>query len=126
MGVADLRIEFDWNGWVPLKVKFVAWCSVQNRLPRSTKLVRRHVFIPDVWCKICLEEDESAAHLFVGCMFAQRVWDYVVGWCKIKPKYILELKDLLHVPKVNHGSPKWKNVASVNCQGIHLGFVEEK
>ncbi|KAF5761564.1 putative reverse transcriptase zinc-binding domain-containing protein [Helianthus annuus] len=84
---SDLRIGYEWNGWVPIKVNFVAWRLVLNRLPTAVNLVQRNINIPDTRCKVCNEEDESASHLFVACNFAQKVWDFVVGWCRLGPLF---------------------------------------
>ncbi|KAJ0883842.1 putative RNA-directed DNA polymerase [Helianthus annuus] len=107
---ADLGIGFRWNGWVPIKVNFVVWRLVLNRLPTAMDLVHRNINIQDVNCKVCGEENETAVHIFVTCNLAQQVWEFVVGWCKIRPFFILELKDFVDIHNRNRGSKKWHRV----------------
>ncbi|KAF5772129.1 putative reverse transcriptase zinc-binding domain-containing protein [Helianthus annuus] len=88
----------------------MVWRLALNRLPTIENLARRNIHIPNLRCKICDESDETSSHLFVECYLAQKVWDFVVEWCKIRPFFILEIKDLVNIHNGYRGSAKWRRV----------------
>ncbi|KAF5788296.1 putative reverse transcriptase zinc-binding domain-containing protein [Helianthus annuus] len=85
-------------------VDFLIWRIVQDKLPTTTALARRNIFVLNTRCKMCEDEDESALHLFVSCRIAVLVWEVISQWCKLSPIYILELKDSANINKRNRGS----------------------
>jgi hypothetical protein len=68
-----------WRPWAPPKCKSFAWLVFQNRVWTADRLQRRG------WpncglCKLCNQEQESAAHLLFKCRFTTRVWTSIKHW----------------------------------------------
>ncbi|KAL9997323.1 putative reverse transcriptase zinc-binding domain-containing protein [Helianthus debilis subsp. tardiflorus] len=103
-----LGLDFEWNSWCPLKVNFMIWRLIQDRLPTRVALQRRNIQLPSSRCCLCNEHDETALHFFGACSVASQIWDFVSKWCKIKPIFIFELKDFGNIHKQNRGSKLWK------------------
>ncbi|XP_022008104.1 uncharacterized protein LOC110907425 [Helianthus annuus] len=113
---SDLGLEFEWNSWTPIKVNFLIWRIVQDKVPTIMALARRNINVPDVRCKLCGDEEESALHLFGTCRITNQIWEFIVHWCRIRPIYVLELKDLAAIHKRNRGSNRWKKVVYMVIQ----------
>jgi hypothetical protein len=66
-----------WKCKVTPQIKFFAWLILQDRLHTRIMLVRRHFNVhPDSLCVLCPHrEEETIAHLFFQCDFAQACWD---------------------------------------------------
>ncbi|KAJ0444928.1 putative reverse transcriptase zinc-binding domain-containing protein [Helianthus annuus] len=94
-------------------VDFLIWRIVQDKLPTTTALARRNIFVLNTRCKMCEDEDESALHLFVSCRIAVLVWEFISQWCKLSPIYVLELKDSTNINNRNKGSRKWRKSPSM-------------
>ncbi|KAL4582705.1 hypothetical protein LXL04_007264 [Taraxacum kok-saghyz] len=60
----ELDYKHWWNKWVPLKVNFLCWRAVLNRLPSKLELEKRQVSIPSIDCAICNMAEESCEHSF--------------------------------------------------------------
>jgi hypothetical protein len=71
-----------WKVWAPPKVKFFAWLAIRNRIWTADRLERRG------WdncglCPLCMQTQETAAHLFSQCRYTKRLWDMVKSWLGI-------------------------------------------
>jgi len=62
-----------WRASVPPKVKFFAWLALHGRIWTSDRR-RRHGLQDDASCALCDQEDETADHLLLGCVFTREVW----------------------------------------------------
>ncbi|KAJ0445231.1 putative RNA-directed DNA polymerase [Helianthus annuus] len=113
---SDLGIQFEWNSWSPIKINFLLWRLIQDRIPTAVALQRRNVDLPSVRCNLCNAFEESALHLFGACSVAIQVWDYIARWCRLKPIFILELKDLANIHNQNRGSKMWKKAVYLVVQ----------
>ncbi|KAF5760166.1 putative RNA-directed DNA polymerase [Helianthus annuus] len=113
---SDLRLDFEWNNWSPIKVNFLVWRLIQDKLPTKAALNRRNVIIEDNRCKMCGDEEESALHLFASCRIAEQIWEFITRWCRIKQVLVLELKDLANIHKCNRGSHRWKKTVNLVTQ----------
>ena len=68
-----------WKHWAPPKCKIFAWLVLQNRVWTADRLERRG------WpncglCKLCNQEQETAAHLLFQCRFTTRIWSSLKSW----------------------------------------------
>ncbi|XP_035834229.1 uncharacterized protein LOC118482710 [Helianthus annuus] len=113
---SDLRLEFEWNNWSPIKVNFLVWRLIQDKVPTTMALTRRNVVVTNSRCRMCDEEDESALHLFGSCRVADQIWEFISRWCRIRSIFILELSDLANIHKRNRGSERWKKAVSMVTQ----------
>ncbi|KAJ0495910.1 putative reverse transcriptase zinc-binding domain-containing protein [Helianthus annuus] len=113
---SNLGLEFEWNNWSPIKVNFLVWRLIQDKVPTVSALAQRNVFVANSRCKLCEEEYESALHLFGSCHVAIELWDFISKWCRIHPIFILELEDLANIHKRNRGSKRWEKVVSMVTQ----------
>ncbi|KAL4582374.1 hypothetical protein LXL04_006921 [Taraxacum kok-saghyz] len=84
-----------WNNWVPLKVNFLGWRAVLNRLPVKSELKRRQVTLPEYVCGLCRVEEETCSHLFLNCPWAKEVWRGVDEWGNLGLGYIATIDQLL-------------------------------
>ncbi len=71
-GVVDNRYVRLWNIKSPLKVRIFIWLVLKRRVMTRDILLKRG------WtgfglCCLCLEAEETADHLFVGCEFAKSI-----------------------------------------------------
>ncbi|MQM10668.1 hypothetical protein Taro_043563 [Colocasia esculenta] len=73
----DLQAQV-WRPQSPLKVKVLIWRISLGQLPTRDRLIR---FLPDIqsYCVLCGIEEETIDHLFVGCFYAQAVWEAVAA-----------------------------------------------
>ncbi|XP_076893785.1 uncharacterized protein LOC143545875 [Bidens hawaiensis] len=90
---------FVWNKWVPLKVGFIAWRAVLNRLPTFVELAKKNVSVGSLLCPVCEAEVESVDHLFISCGLAQTVWSFISQWCKVPLIYAFSVRDLVELYK---------------------------
>ncbi|XP_076916444.1 uncharacterized protein LOC143576173 [Bidens hawaiensis] len=88
---------FKWNNWIPIKVGFVTWRAVLNRLPTFQALARRSIPVSSTECPICGREEESVDHILFLCEEAQAVWCLISQWCKIPPLYAFSVQDLVEL-----------------------------
>ncbi|XP_021999620.1 uncharacterized protein LOC110896868 [Helianthus annuus] len=113
---SNLGLEFEWNNWTPIKVNFLIWRIIQDKVPTISALARRNVYVPNDRCKLCNEEEESMLHLFGSCCVTDQIWEFVADWCRIRPIFVLDLKDVASIHKRNRGSSKWKKVVYLVIQ----------
>ncbi|XP_022042046.1 uncharacterized protein LOC110944707 [Helianthus annuus] len=81
-GGGNTTIESLWNSWIPMKVNFLIWRAVNERLLIKTAL--KHRGIPNIeegctWCNIGLDEPQ---HLFIRCQVARFICSIIALWCK--------------------------------------------
>lgn len=72
-----------WNRWAPTKINCFIWRLILDRLPTRPNLKRRHILNEEeeVWCPLCEDnKEETVAHLFLECTFAEKVWKLVALW----------------------------------------------
>ncbi|XP_076892270.1 uncharacterized protein LOC143543952 [Bidens hawaiensis] len=50
-------------------------------------------------CPFCELHQESANHIFTGCIFAAEIWDRIVVWCRLDPIFVFEVWDILVLAK---------------------------
>jgi hypothetical protein len=62
-----------WSLKVPNAVKMFVWRACHNLLPTKANLFRKGV-CEDKMCPICLQEEETVAHVSWGCLAANDVW----------------------------------------------------
>ena len=69
-----------WCGIYPTfqKLTFFIWIIMHHKLLMGENLVKRGFFGP-FQCCFCHQVVESTAHIFVDCVFAQKVWELVVS-----------------------------------------------
>ncbi|KAJ0524125.1 putative reverse transcriptase zinc-binding domain-containing protein [Helianthus annuus] len=85
--------RFLWNSWSPIKVNFLLWRVILDKLPTLMALRNRNVNVPNTLCPICRNGDESIDHLFISCSFAQRIWEEVSKWVRVNSIFLLERTD---------------------------------
>jgi len=76
-----------WKSWAPPRCKFFLWLATLNRCWTDDRLARRGLDHPDK-CHLCDQEEESAQHLLVSCVFARDIWFQVlsmIGWQQLTP-----------------------------------------
>ncbi|KAL8525193.1 hypothetical protein ACS0TY_014713 [Phlomoides rotata] len=58
-----------WNSFSPSKVRMHAWRILWDRIPTTTKLIRRNAISPNTstTCTFCKQETETVHHLFFEC-----------------------------------------------------------
>lgn len=101
-------LTIKWRGWVPLKCKIMVWRAVRDRLPTRIELMKRGVPIRDVSCVFCQSDQESALHLFSGCMFSLEIWNKVSSWCRLGQFFAFDVKDILEFVEAHSISKKKK------------------
>ncbi|KAK1420098.1 hypothetical protein QVD17_21428 [Tagetes erecta] len=71
------------NKLLPIKVNFLHWRMVLNRLPLRVSLAHRGVHLDLAECPICNSGLEDKDHIFAYCPFASMVWTQVGVWLKL-------------------------------------------
>ncbi|XP_021995933.1 uncharacterized protein LOC110893121 [Helianthus annuus] len=104
---------FEWNSWVPKKIGIVAWRAEMERLPTKCALARRNVAVPDRWCVLCGEYEETCDHLFVSCHYSQSIWQNLASWCRLQPIIAFGMNDLLTLHASSLGPRKRKTIQAI-------------
>ncbi|PWA75320.1 reverse transcriptase domain, Reverse transcriptase zinc-binding domain protein [Artemisia annua] len=92
---AGTAMKMEWVGWTPLKCKILVWRAGLNRLPTKVELVKRGISLDNLSCPLCDADQETAMHLFTGCLYTSEIWSRVGAWCRLSPIYAFEVADLI-------------------------------
>jgi hypothetical protein len=68
-----------WRARRKASKRFFAWLLVQRKILTADKLIARNRPC-DPMCSLCDQEQETAEHLCLHCVFAQEVWLLVHQW----------------------------------------------
>ncbi|CAN6171901.1 unnamed protein product [Urochloa humidicola] len=68
-----------WTAKTEGKHRFFTWLLVQQKILTADKLIARH-WPCDPICTLCDQEQETAAHICLHCVYAQQVWVLVAKW----------------------------------------------
>jgi len=69
-----------WQAKDKPKVLTTAWRILLDRVPTRANLIRRRVIVNLFMCPLCNLSEETSQHLFLDCVFAQRVWSRCYRW----------------------------------------------
>ncbi|GKV21933.1 hypothetical protein SLEP1_g31856 [Rubroshorea leprosula] len=71
-----------WNHNIPTKIAAFNWRVVLDKIPTKKNLLKRGIdsVRDDVKCRLCEEEDEDSAHLFLRCKVAKWIWKECAKW----------------------------------------------
>ncbi|KAJ0830373.1 putative reverse transcriptase zinc-binding domain-containing protein [Helianthus annuus] len=105
-----LESSSEWNRWSPIKVNFLIWRLVMDRLPTMVNLAKRNIQVGSLMCKLCGESEETSEHLFVSCGLTQSIWDFVGSWCRLYGFFLFDVKDVLGYHRMTRGTKEWKKV----------------
>jgi hypothetical protein len=74
-----------WKIPAPSKVSGFAWQLLHDKIPTKVNLVKRNIIATgdESLCPLCGQEIETAAHLFIYCRFAFRVWWDIFFWLNV-------------------------------------------
>jgi len=75
------------------KALFTAWRVLIGRLSTYENLTRRGMVVNSTLCVLCKAAEESNHHLFLTCIFAQKVWSLCLRWIGI---LFVQHKDLMN------------------------------
>lgn len=81
--------------------KFFFWLLLKDRPSTKELLQRRNMVPPDYTCVCCVDrEEESLAHLFINCSFAQACWASIGLLVTAVDSFdtLMDLKNQLAVP----------------------------
>ena len=62
------------------KALFTAWRILLGRLPTYDSIIQRGMVVNSSLCALCKAAEESSQHLFLTCVYAQRVWSLCLRW----------------------------------------------
>ena len=110
--------KFVWKSQVPFKVKAFIWLVAHKKVNTNDllQLRRPHKAIsPDI-CKLCMEQGESADHLFLHCSVTLGLWHRLFQLAKmdwVPPKSI---SDMMFINYKGFGKSKrgvilWQNAS---------------
>ncbi len=68
----DHRFRKLWKIRIPLKVKIFVWLVLRGKVRTKDNLLKRG-WTGDSSCVLCLDEDETVDHLFLGCRFTRSI-----------------------------------------------------
>ncbi|KAL8466311.1 hypothetical protein ACS0TY_035426 [Phlomoides rotata] len=74
-----------WNSFCPTKVRMHACRILWERIPTTTKLIRRNAILPNTstTCSFCEQDTETVRHIFFECSFTYKIWMDIVKWLGI-------------------------------------------
>nr|GEY90329.1 RNA-directed DNA polymerase, eukaryota, reverse transcriptase zinc-binding domain protein [Tanacetum cinerariifolium] len=72
-----------WNRRIPNKVNVFIWKLMLNKLPARVNLDRRDIDVGSILCPICMEDVETANHIFLSCNMAKDLWSLFAKWWEI-------------------------------------------
>jgi len=75
-------LETIWKSKAPLKVIAFTWKLFLDRIPTRNNLALRNCLPAEesTLCVLCGRTEESSNHLFLHCIFAEKVWESVMKW----------------------------------------------
>ncbi|KAD4179777.1 hypothetical protein E3N88_28368 [Mikania micrantha] len=111
--------SYFWNNWIPKKVNFLAWRAELDKLPTMDVLKRRRLQLDSCWCVFCKEYEESAEHIFLSCWVAQKIWENITKWCRLRFGFFFSIQDLVDPRSFGKGSKKWKKI----IHGVLATFI---
>ena len=88
-----------WKAKAEGKHRLFAWLLVQDKIQTADNLTRKGIACNSICC-FCDQEQESAAHLCLHCVFAQQVWNLVQNWTD----------GLISLPPSGIGIEEWWNL----------------
>ena len=94
-----------WNLKIPTKTSFFAWRLIRDRLSTKLNLRRRNVEINDLFCPLCKNNEEDAAHLFFNCSKTLPIWWESLSWVNISGAFPQNLRH--HFLQHAHGGIRW-------------------
>ncbi|GKV46811.1 hypothetical protein SLEP1_g53774 [Rubroshorea leprosula] len=70
------------NHNIPSKIAAFNWRVVLDKIPTKKNLLKRGIdsVMDDVKCRLCEEEDEDSAHLFLRCKVVKWIWKECAKW----------------------------------------------
>lgn len=71
-----------WSSSVPPSKSFLLWRILHNKCPTDDQLWMRGCLVVSV-CSICGKAYESTMHLFFGCSFANRLWNWLSSFLSL-------------------------------------------
>jgi len=103
-----------WQAKVVPKDVCTTWRVLIGRLPTYDNLIRRGLAVNSSVCVFCNGAEESAQHIFLTCLCAQRIWVLCLRWMGI---VFVQHRDLLvhfesfHLPHLtNKHNQVWKGL----------------
>ncbi|KAL4580950.1 hypothetical protein LXL04_017156 [Taraxacum kok-saghyz] len=93
----ELAYKHFWNNWVPIKVNFLGWRVVLNRLPSKRGLGNRGVHMTSTTCVLCDADEESETHLFLQCTWVKEIWASIALWCELDLSRIYSMEQILAI-----------------------------
>ncbi|GJQ94463.1 RNA-directed DNA polymerase, eukaryota, reverse transcriptase zinc-binding domain protein [Tanacetum coccineum] len=72
-----------WNRLIPIKVNVFIWRLILNKLPTRVNLDRKDIDVGSILCPICMEDVETANHIFCSCNMAKDLWSMFAKWWDI-------------------------------------------
>jgi hypothetical protein len=73
-----------WRTWAPQKCKFFIWLASLNKCWTADRLARRGLDHPDK-CLLCDQQEETAQHILVACVFARDIWAQILNKVGLLP-----------------------------------------
>lgn len=73
---------FTWKSRAPLRCRFFAWLTLQNRCWTSDRLAR-HGLDHQEACPFCAQHEETIDHILMDCVFAREVWSSAPLWASM-------------------------------------------
>jgi hypothetical protein len=105
-----------WKSSCMMRVKFFAWLLLVDRLNSRDMLQRRHWKVTeDVHCVLCpTGSREDRMHLFFGCNFSQRIWNYLqIDWSLAQ-----DIQGSITAAKLAFRKPFFMEVLMIACWNI--------
>eukprot|EP00256_Glycine_max_P067276 XP_025981871.1 uncharacterized protein LOC112999777 [Glycine max] len=82
--IQDADFAEIWKLKIPTKTAVFTWRLVRDRLPTKSNLRRRQVMVQDMFCPLCNNIEEGAAHLFFNCTKTLPLWWESMSWVNLK------------------------------------------
>ena len=79
-GTQQVVFEILWKATTFPSVLTTAWRALLDRIPTREGLYRRGVQVTSTECVLYRSKEESSKHLFIECVYAQRVWSICQRW----------------------------------------------
>jgi ribonuclease HI/exonuclease III len=121
-----------WDSMAIPKVNFFFWTLMHRKILTGENLLKRNIAGPHRCC-LCREAMETSDHLFVGCHFANKVWQLTLQGLKVVVPTNISVVDLFTGWKDSYPSlsPKtlwariWISVPKYVCWKLWLARNEQ-
>nr|KAJ0214893.1 hypothetical protein LSAT_V11C300121650 [Lactuca sativa] len=117
--ITDVSIKImEWSSMVPIKVLVFIWRACLGRILTADALTHRGVNTNSTLCSMCSNQEETADHLLVDCMFANDTFKWISKWCGLDLPLFSTVEEVISFASQWGNCPKKRKILISIVYGI--------